>query len=211
VSNISASCYREPALALQHWLQLTQTHGSLIRAFTGGARIEAHAHYPTGDLIDSPSGTQCYYHCHRGDEEHGHLHLFRRIHPGGPLSHLIAISLDARGLPIEFFTVNRWVTEDHWVSAFQALQLISEISLQEAACDANVSKWLIRFLRFYQPVLHQLLLQRDQRLVQSGLPIAEALADKSLQVLSRISIDWAKDLALIDRQQSSVLQTKQGP
>ncbi len=211
MTSASVKTYRRAALALQHWLQLTQRHGSLIRAFTGDGQIEAHIHYPQGDLIDPTSGTQCYYHCHRGDGEHGHLHLFRRTRDDAPLSHLIAISLDARGMPVGFFTVNRWVTGDHWLSASQAADLLPGVSLHQASYDPSVTEWLTHFLHCYRPVVKQLLLQRDQRIAESGLTITTALECRSLEVLSRSSIDWAADLALLDNKHASVLQTKQGP
>ena len=84
-------------------------------------------HYPEGDVYDSSTHSQYYYHTHRGMAgEHGHFHTFLRARgmprgvapvpydgeeqwPSGDdaLSHLIAISMDRYGFPIGLFAVNR--------------------------------------------------------------------------------------------------------
>lgn len=199
---LQVGAYRSAARAVHHWLHLTQKYGSLIKVFVGDAPIQAQVHYPKGDLIDSSSGTQCYYHRHRSDGEHGHIHLFRRNGPNGLLSHLIAISLDARGMPVSFFTVNSWVAEDQWIPACQAFKLLSGISFYQADCDKSLSGWLTHFLRFYQPLVRQLLRERDRKIVESGLPLDEALHDRELEVASFQAIDWEADLALLDTKRS---------
>jgi hypothetical protein len=196
--------------ALDHWLNITETHGSLIQAFTGGTTIHAQLHYPEKDLVDPRSGTQCYYHCHRGDTEHGHLHLFRRPTADGPLSHLIAISLDRRGLPVALFTVNRWVSADRWLPAADSLKLLRGVSLHGSGCDRDLSHWLIHFLRFYHPVVQQLLLQRDQCLRAAGGSLEQLLEDRDLEILSFIPIDWSADLAAVEAQRGSVAEAEMG-
>ena len=79
-------------------------------------------HYPAGDVYDSESHSQHYYHAHAADErpgEHGHFHTFVRPKgmpmgmkpaplddyeapedPDDELSHIIGISMDPQGLPI---------------------------------------------------------------------------------------------------------------
>lgn len=194
--------------ALDHWLRLTERHGSLIHAFTGGAAIHAQIHYPEHDLVDPRSGTQCYYHCHRHEAEHGHLHLFRRPSVDQPLSHLIAISLDSRGLPIALFTPNRWVSGDRWLPAAEILQLLRGVSLNRAGCDRDLSLWLIFFLDFYRPVIQRLLLERDQRLQRAGVHIDQLLEDRDLEILSFIPIDWSADLSAAEAELASVVQSE---
>jgi hypothetical protein len=200
------SRYRSASRSLSCWLRITERHGSLIHLFTGGAAIEAQRHYPSGDLIDAVSGTQCYYHCHRGDVEHGHLHLFRRASPGEPLTHLIGISLDPRGLPVGLFTVNRWVTRDVWRPAAETLGLIDGVSLSGSGCDPDLSRWLRHFLAFYRPLLNILLRQRDHRLKQGDLE--RALEDRQLEILSSGAIDWSADLAATEDRLRSVRQAE---
>ncbi len=89
-------------------------------------------HCPPGDIYDPEAHSQFYYHAHRSGE-HGHFHTFMReagmpegVHPveqsefdylkerDDRLSHLVAISMDRRGVPIALFTTNRWVTAENW-------------------------------------------------------------------------------------------------
>ena len=116
--------------------QVVSRHGSLVQAFVRGAPVVALEHYPPGDVIDARHGFQYFYHSHRsGSVEHGHLHLFQRAAhsardrtPG----HLIAIGLDARGLPVSMFTVNHWVTGGAWRDARATIA-----SLHAARFDAE--------------------------------------------------------------------------
>jgi hypothetical protein len=182
-------------MALFHWLCLIERHGSLVRAFTAGCTPLQNQHYPAGDLVAPGSGTQCYYHCHRGDGEHGHLHLFRRSRPQRPLTHLIAISLDGRGLPLGLFSVNRWVSQDRWLPAADTLRLLEGMSLSGSACDPHLGGWLLHFLRFYRPTLEAVLRERDRCLRQISPSRTLALEARDLEIPSHRPIDWAADLA----------------
>ena len=93
-------------------------------------------HYPKGDVYDRKSHAQYFYHAHAiggRDPEHGHFHTFLRAKglprgmkpvnrpdrsawPTGTdaLSHIVGISMDAKGMPIRLFTTNRWVTGEAW-------------------------------------------------------------------------------------------------
>ncbi len=203
--------YRSARRSLDHWLRVTERHGSLIRALTGDGIIQSRLHYPAGDLIDRVSGTQCYYHCHRGDHEHGHLHVFGRASLEAPLTHLLAISLDTRGLPVELFTVNQWVSRDVWLTAATTLAIMDRVSLQHSACDPSFALWLVHFLRFYRPQVQQLLIQRDRCLQQAASEPSQALYNRDLEILSSQSIDWSHDLAAIQATLVSVRQAKQRP
>lgn len=208
---MSVGRYRSAGRALQHWLRLTERHGSLVRVFTGGAALIEQQHYPPADLRDPASGTQCYYHCHRGDGEHGHLHLFRRSRPDRPLTHLIGISLDGRGLPLALFSVNRWVTGDRWLPAAATLRLLDGVSLAGAGTDPHLGGWLSHFLRFYGPTLEIVLMERDRHLAASGLPGALALEDRTLEIPSHRAIDWAADLEAAEERRPSAGQAEARP
>jgi hypothetical protein len=200
--------FRSATKALHHWLRLIERQGSLVRAFTAGGMLVPHAHYPPGDLVDPASGTRCYYHSHRGTHEHGHLHLFRRARPRSPLTHLIAISLDSRGLPLGLFSVNRWVSEDRWLPAFATLRLLEGVGLSGAGCDPHLGGWLIHFLHFYRPTLKTVLRQRDRCLRQRATSMAVALEARDLEIPSHCAIDWAADLAVAEAALASVVQAQ---
>ena len=143
--------------SLDSFIRATRAHGSLIQSWVAGASPVALDHYPPGGVVDRRRGSQFFYHSHRGgDTEHGHLHLFwhatrsgRRRHLGAPgaagrgdwprsaPSHLIAIGLDARGLPVSLFSVNHWVTDGHWFDADTTLAMIRRFALKDVAATAT--------------------------------------------------------------------------
>jgi hypothetical protein len=206
------SRYRAACRSLRYWLRLTSSEGSVIAALTGGGTVFANRHYPEDDVIDAASGAQFYYHCHRGEEEHGHLHLYLRAEPGADLTHLIAISLDPRGLPVGFFTVNRWVARDAWLPAAATLELVDRFHFPVPGqeIELTLGRWLTHFLRFYRPVVAALLRERDARLEQRAQfsNLEAALDDRDLEIPSSSPIDWSADLAQIQRPASSPGRTR---
>ncbi len=187
----------------------TQASGSLLQSWIGGRTVVEFDHYPLDDVVDMRHGAQFYYHAHRdGSREHGHLHLFwhatasgRRRYPrAGAMrwkrtapTHLFAISLDPRGLPVALFTINRWVTDGHWFDAPTVSAFVARFKLGAIEGHAHSCRWLTGFVRLYGPLVDELLRQRDRLLARRG-DLASALADRRLEVLSRIPIDWPADL-----------------
>lgn len=176
------------------------------------------AHYPDDDVIDHAGGYQFFYHSHSPEDrdataEHGHFHVFARQDVHGPsidpdverdflkrlngeqpadanTNHLLCVALDAKGVPTSLFTVNRWVTGDHLLSAATTLRLLSGFSVQTKH-DLRISKWLTALLVLFRPQIEQLLMERDKALWtlaakrrKSGL-----LEDESVELLSSIPID----------------------
>ncbi|TDN87444.1 hypothetical protein EV677_2964 [Herminiimonas fonticola] len=176
------------------------------------------AHYPDDDVIDHAGGYQFFYHSHSPEDrdataEHGHFHVFARqdVHGTGvdpnaeqeflkrlngelPADantiHLLCVALDAKGVPTALFTVNRWVTGDHLLSAETTLRLLSGFSVHTQH-ELRISKWLTALLALFRPQIEQLLMERDKALWKlaekrrkSGL-----LEDKSVELLSSIPID----------------------
>ncbi len=201
---------RDSVAAFNH---ATAASGSLIQSWVQGREVIEYEHYPPNDIVDRRRGSQFYYHAHRdGDLEHGHLHLFwhatasgrrRRLRHGqanwtrtAP-SHLLSISLDARGLPVGLFTVNRWVTDGHWFDADTTLSFVDRFSLQLDGEHAISARWITAFVRFYRPRIAALLAQRDQRLARRR-DRSLALDDHRLEVLSLLRLDWAADLDAIE-------------
>lgn len=192
--------YQAGCRSLRHWLSVNEQHGSLVRACTGDGVIHAQQHYPEDDWRDPHSGCQAYYHCHRPEREHGHLHLFRRRCPEDRLTHLLGIGLDPRGLPLSLFSVNRWVADDAWLPAAATLSLLEGFSLSASDADPRLSRWLEHFLRFYEPLIGPLLLQRDRALEALDGSLDEALEDRTLEIPSQVGIDWGADLDAVQQQ-----------
>ncbi len=215
-----AALHRAAQRSLAGFAQATQAHGSLVQSWVRGAAVQALEHYPDGGLIDRRRGSQLFYHCHRpGRAEHGHVHLFwhatrsgqRRYlgrsrapgHAGAwartAPSHLLAIGLDARGLPVSLFTVNQWVTGGHWFDAATTLGLVRRFRLEqvpghEASCD-----WASGFVRLYEPLIDAVLQARDRRLARETT-LQAALEDRRIEVPSLVNLDWAADLTRLERE-----------
>lgn len=193
--------------------EATASSGSLLQSWVEGREVVEFEHYPPDEVIDARRGSQFYYHSHRdGDRAHGHLHLFwhatasgRRRHarPGRPRwvrtapTHLLAVSLDARGLPVGLFTVNRWVTEGHWFDAATTMSFVERFELADVEGHAQSCRWLTGFVRLYRPLIAHLLSQRDRRLARRA-DLTRALGDRRLEVLSQAPIDWAVDLEALE-------------
>ncbi|CAJ0794255.1 uncharacterized protein DUF6969 [Ralstonia pickettii] len=198
--------------SVEAFSRATSKAGSLIQSWIRGRTVVEYDHYPPDDVIDEVSGSQFYYHAHRSGVEHGHVHLFwhatrngrRRRLPSGKVrwvntapSHLFAISLDDRGLPVGLFTVNQWVTDGHWFDAVTTLALVDRFRMSAVRRHANSCEWLNEFVRMYRPVISELLVRRDERLARRP-DKKEALKDHRLEVLSHVAIDWGADLDALE-------------
>lgn len=192
------AAYLEASVALNSWLKLIERHGSLVHYLTASCAPIQHQHYPPGDFIDPETHTQCYFHSHGRQDEHGHLHIFGRVAPCQPTTHLVAVSLDAKGLPLSLFTVNQWVTSDKILPAEDTYGLLIGVSLASSGCDIYFHNWLVNFLRIYNQQILSILLERD-RVLGIGTELEPILlGDKSLDVPSRLRIDWEADLGILD-------------
>ncbi|HEU0203543.1 MAG TPA: hypothetical protein VFR86_24290 [Burkholderiaceae bacterium] len=197
----------------------TQRHGSLLQCWIRGQAVVEYEHYPFDDVIDAASGSQYFYHAHRSaTAEHGHLHLFwhadalgrraRRPRKRGARArksawaptHLAAIGLDDRGMPVSLFTVNRWVTGGHWFDADRTRALLARFVLRAQGPYADANRWLTAFVRFYRPLLAPLLQARDRRVARltAARPWEAVAADRRIEVLSHLAIDWARDLDVVE-------------
>jgi hypothetical protein len=195
---------RNAARCVALFQQVVARHGSLVQAFVRGAPVLAHEHYPPGDVIDTRHGFQCFYHSHRGGSvEHGHLHLFQRAAPGArdnTPGHLIAMGLDARGLPVSMFTVNHWVTGGAWRDARTTVASLESARFDAARGHTLAGRWLNAFIGLYLPVAQRVLLRRDALLRQHGRGSSwqRAHRDRSLEVISRSRIDWLADMQRLE-------------
>ena len=174
----------------------------------GQYAFEEWQHYPPGDARDTITGVQLYYHSHRGEAEHGHFHVFLRgwsgvegtaavTAPGEPeenigkkdLVHVIAIAMDATGLPCGLFTCNRWVTNEVMAPADAIIPRLAGLRLEDAFVDSLANHWFSDFFRLYRDDIAALLTERDRALAAIG----HALGDTSHEILSQ------RPVSLLDR------------
>ena len=159
--------------------------------------------YPTERLRFGNDQWRAYYHSHSDQypapwQEHGHFHLFYRVDETGDSavdwSHVAALSMNAEGQPVRWFTVNNWVTGDRWV---EASGLVDRIRFSTDG-DRPVSRWLACMTGFYHATIIDLLLARDQVLdvARNGESLSNALLDRNIYFLSDQAIDLKRELVI---------------
>ena len=195
--------------ALRRQLSWAQQGRSCLHALIGRTQpLQAWRHYPRRDALSRCGRWQFYFHVHdahdpnenereRHPDERGHIHLFRRA-PSGRLSHLVGLSLDARGVPLMWFTTNQWVTGEHWLSAPTLIRSLKAVDVRLRGPLAGVAGWLNDLLTVYAPMLEPLLSERDQACLQyaqaQGLSRQGAQADRRIEIWSRRVLDWPADV-----------------
>ncbi|MEE9140405.1 MAG: hypothetical protein V3U18_06465 [Alphaproteobacteria bacterium] len=169
-------------------------------------------HYPEGDVYDRGTHSQYYYHAHPKDKrpgEHGHFHTFLRPKGMPPrleplpipgyeppkgendaLCHLIAISMDPKGLPIGLFTTNRWVTGETWYTADDVRTMLECFAIDHTRPSWPVNRWVTAMVRLFRPQIEDLLGERDEAVATwaASHPEVDVYEDRHLEVTSRLGI-----------------------
>lgn len=186
------------ALAVQ-WQYASQGRSLAEAALAGSRQFVEWAHYPREDHVDRASGMRFYYHAHPADErapgEHGHFHLFVAA-AGAPdaISHLVGLSLDAKGLPLRLFTTNHWVTGDVWADADALVALLPGVRLHATGRLAPVARWLTAMVRLYRDEIADLLRERDRRLGRDPA----ALQDRAVHIVSERPVSLPEQLERLE-------------
>jgi len=178
-------------------------------------------HYPAGDVYDTVSHSQYYYHAHPKDErpgEHGHFHTFLRprgMPPGvepapvpdfqepegenDALSHLIAVSCDKQGNPIKLFTTNRWVTGEVWYSAADVRRMINYFAIDHVRPSWAVNLWLTNLLILFRPQIRALIDLRDQTIAEwtRDRGNENVYEDRALEVTSETAISVIDQITVV--------------
>lgn len=202
---------------------LARRNENLLQHVIGDQTFESWNRYPAPDLIDERTGFQYYYHAHGQEDrpcprENGHFHTFARLdRKARPVQewvvdatdgisqeyeqdddsvHLIAISVNAQGLPFEIFTVNRWVTGDRWCTGASLVDLAQAFRVDRAG-PRLVADWLASFFAFYETEIRNLIDARDEylrKLIAAQSPGYCVTRDHSVEVLSAAAVSFATDI-----------------
>ncbi len=207
------NCYR--------LLQKNEQYGNVVREVLKeqGTFYELE-HYPKGDVHDSDSHSQYFYHAHRGiDGENGHFHTFLRAKgmdgtpepapysgdekwPAGDdaLSHLIAISMDPKGYPIGLFSTNRWVTGETWYKAEDVINMLDNFNMDMLYPSWPVNIWITETMRLFRPQIEELLIARDASVARwhEQHPDQDVYEDRKLEVTSDYLIDVDMQIAAVN-------------
>lgn len=156
-------------------------------------------HCPKGDVIDSETRSQYYFHSHRGGE-HGHFHLFLRQKDGKPV-HLIAISMDKKGRPVGLFTTNRWVTGEAWHPAEEVREMLPRFQIELVHPSWPTNRWVSSMVRLFYPQILELIELRDKKIEewQKQYPDRDVFEDRSLEVLSEMPISVDSQVEFIQK------------
>ena len=178
-------------------------------------------HYPKGDICDSETHGQYFYHAHTESArpgEHGHFHTFLRSKgmprgmapaanngdvnwPKGDdaLSHLIGISMDKKGFPIHLFSVNRWVTGETWYAAADVIEMIGLFDIDHARPSWPVNRWITAMLRLFRPQIIDLVSRRDEAVadLRRKYPDRDVFEDRDLELTSYTAISVNKQIKAV--------------
>ncbi len=162
-----------------------------------------------GALDDRPGLLHYYYHAHTTPgslaQEHGHFHLFAQLGADAQginrYTHLVAIGVDARGLPLRLFTTNRWVTDETWLPADRLIALGEKIAQAQAPDDGPIERWLHAQLGVFAPQIAGLLRHRDRRMAtrQRSGRRPGLLEDRRMHVISECLVSVEQQLNTFDR------------
>jgi hypothetical protein len=177
-------------------------------------------HYPKGDVYDSETHSQFYYHAHRADTgEHGHFHTFLRAagmpqtiqpvpytgtakRPEGKdaLTHFVAISMDRPGNPIGLFTTNRWVTDETFYKAEDVISLLDRFNMDLSYPCLATNRTLTALFRLFRPQIEALLRERDNAMARwaASKPDADIYEDREVEVLSQVAISIDRQIAAVE-------------
>jgi len=180
-------------------------------------------HYPDGDVYDSETHAQFYYHAHPPEErpgEHGHFHTFLRpggmppdvrpapvpdfeppVDPDDALSHLVAISMDRKGFPVKLFTTNRWVTGEVWYAAGDVCRLLPRFNIDHAQPSWPVNIWITNMLVLFRPQIKTLIHARDRVVAawQRSHLEENVYEDRGLEVAAEMAIDVDAQLVAVEK------------
>lgn len=213
---------RAAARLVQFYETLAKRNENLLQHVVGDRAFECWRRYPSGDAVAPRSGFQYFYHAHSPDDrpdaaENGHFHTFARLDrrarrvddwPVAPLEqgrdcewdstsvHLVAISVDALGLPTEIFTVNQWVTGDRWCDGASLERLACAFDV-DGAGPPLVSAWLGSIFALYETEIRSLIYERDRRvrtLIASHGPHYRITDDRTVEVLSARPLSFSNDV-----------------
>ena len=195
---------------------VAKTGGNIVgEVLRGQGTFYEWSHYPKGDVYDSETYSQYYYHAHAAGQregEHGHFHTFLRPKgmPAGiapapvpdftppkgdndALSHLIGVSMNRPGIAIGLFGTNRWVTGETWYKAEDVVAMLDRFEIDHARPSWPANRWIGAMIRLFRPQIVALLRQRDAAMAswQRRHPDDNAYEDRRLEVTSemKVSVD----------------------
>lgn len=172
-----------------------------VAAQAGSKTFQEWVHYPSGDAHDREHQTMFYYHAHakheRDADEHGHFHVFATDLGSHAFYHLVAISLDPKGLPYRLFLTNRWVTGETWLTHKQIKPHLRDFQCVVAGRLSPVARFITHLVGLYEPEIHTLHQERERwfknRKSKNNYCV-DLLEDQTQHVVAQTKIDLMERL-----------------
>lgn len=127
--------------------------------------LETECRYPESGLLFADKRWRVFYHCHEATsmhpDEHGHFHLFTDI-GNQAWAHVVGLSINAEGQPLQWFMVNRWVTDGPWLERAVFPDQLKYVAVNDD--EDLVESWLGALLQLYSGELSELLKKRDEQI-----------------------------------------------
>lgn len=203
---------------LDVYSRLAQKGAHALGELLAGGPPRAWDRLPADDAVDRSGLYQWFYHSHgpedgRGAAEHGHFHLFARralweriaaeagenefasvagSSPDAETRHLLAISMDAKGVPTALFTVASPVTGDAMMNARASFEALRRFALDTGF--PAIDRLLASLIALCLPEVRSLLIRRDK-----ALRAARARGSEPPEVLSETALDVDSKIAAASR------------
>jgi len=117
------------------------------------------------------------------------------------LSHLVAISMSPRGVPIRLFTTNRWVTGETWYRAEDVVRMLERFVVGVPRPSPALNRWIGAIFVLFRPQMAALLAARDAAIMQwrrRHRGKIHVLEDRRLEVTSALAIDVEDQLRRVE-------------
>ena len=118
------------------------------------------------------------------------------------LSHLVAIAMDASGMPVRLFTTNRWVTGEVWYAAEDVCAMLDRFAVDLARPSWPLNRWITAMFRLFRPEMAALLQARDAAIMnwrRRHRGKVHVFEDRRLEVTSVVEIDVEDKLRRIEQ------------
>ncbi len=117
------------------------------------------------------------------------------------LSHLVAISMDARGVPIRLFTTNRWVTGETWYRAEDVVPMLDRFAIGNREPSEPLNRWITAMFALFRPEMRALLSARDAAIMnwrRRHRGKVHVFEDRRLGIASALSIDIEEQVRRVE-------------
>jgi hypothetical protein len=118
---------------------------------------------------------------------------------GDPWCHLVAIAMDAEGLPLRLFTTNRWVTGETWYRASDVELMLDRFAI--ATGPKLLGRWITGMVGLFKPEIASLIRARDEAVMgwrRRRRGKVHVFDDRRLEVTAALDIDVDTQLRRID-------------